>query len=123
MNRLLLMLALGTFGLAACQKGGTSAEPGPSKQVPACIKDKTAAFAREALCKTAGPIAGASVQEYTFQKRLVYVFSPGTCRANMTFVYDAACHDLGGLGGVVGNRNINGEPFANATFERTIWQQ
>lgn len=88
------------------------------KDAPSCIKDKIKKFNKGALC------SDPSVKEYTFQGKTVYVFSDGTCGADMTSqVIDANCNNLGHLGGFAGNYTINGEDFSNAKYVKTIWQK
>jgi hypothetical protein len=87
------------------------------EKAPACIERKIAAFLPE-TCEE-----GASVKEYLFQNRKVYVFDHGTCGADMTSeVADERCNTLGYLGGITGNTQINGEEFSHATLVRTIWK-
>jgi hypothetical protein len=67
---------------------------------------------------------GARVDEYLFQGKLVYVFEPGNCGADMQApVYDSNCNLIGALGGIIGNILINNVRFdKNAIFRRTIWK-
>jgi hypothetical protein len=85
---------------------------------PQCLKDKIATFSKSAgSCET-----GASLKEYTFQNKTVYVFDPGQCGADMTSpVLDADCNDMGSLGGFTGNTKINGEDFSKAVYVKTVW--
>lgn len=66
----------------------------------------------------------ASVKEFIFQGKTVYVLSEGNCIANSgAEVIDSDCNHLGYLGGFVGNIEINGVEFSpNATLIRTIWE-
>jgi len=67
---------------------------------------------------------GARVDQYLFQGKLVYVFDPGNCGADMEAqVYDSSCNKIGALGGFTGNNLINNVLFnQNATFQKTIWK-
>ena len=71
------------------------------------------------LCET-----GAHVDEYLFQEKIVYVFDPGNCGADMQAnVYDSNCNMIGALGGIIGNILINNVRFdQNAVFQKTIWK-
>ena len=88
------------------------------KDIPDCVRQNVKELIKQA-CKE-----GASAKEYTFQQKTVYVLSPGNCGADMSAkVIDAECTNLGYLGGIDGNTKINGEEFATATFQRTIWEE
>ena len=66
----------------------------------------------------------ASVREYRFQNKMVYVFDVGNCGADISApVIDNNCNNLGFLGGISGNGIINGESFSNAKYLRTIWSK
>jgi len=85
---------------------------------PACIRHKIISFEKDALC------SDPSVDEYEFQSKTVYVFSPGSCGADLgASVYDSNCNNLGGLGGLRGNTQIEGQDFSTATFIKTIWEK
>jgi hypothetical protein len=58
-----------------------------------------------------------------FFKKMVYVFDPGTCGADMLApVYDSECNLIGALSGLMGNILINNIRFdLNAKFQKTIW--
>lgn len=87
------------------------------KDVPKCIKSDVSVFEKTA-CKNS-----ATCKEYLFQSKLVYVFNPGTCGADMTSeVKDSDCKTLGHLGGIAGNSTINGEDFSKAQYKRTVWK-
>jgi hypothetical protein len=89
-------------------------EPG----IPTCIENKVVSFNKTSDCDNA------YVTEHIFQGKTVYVFSPGTCGADLTSeVVDSECNTLGYLGGISGNTKINGEKFSNAIFVRTIWRK
>jgi hypothetical protein len=89
------------------------------KDCPDCIKNKVKEFAKNRAC-TDGT---ASVGVYIFQDQNVYVFSDGTCGADMgATVYTEKCVYLGFLGGFAGNLKINGVVFHdNAIFQKEIW--
>ena len=119
MKQLLFLLALSTLGLSACKKTEDVA-----KGTTACIKQKVQLFAKGSLCKTEKNATGASVKEYSFQNKVVYVFDMGSCVDDGSAdVLDENCQNMGFLGGLVGNNTINGEPFSNAEFKRVIWQK
>jgi hypothetical protein len=84
---------------------------------PECIVKEIKKFSREHGCDDR------SVAEYEFQGKTVYVFSPGTCGADMTSnVFNSGCTLLGTLGGITGNGEINGQNFyTNAVFIHTTW--
>ena len=85
-----------------------------------CINKEVETFrAKSLICDE-----GASVKEYLFQGKLVYVFEIGPCVSDTwSDVKDAACNDLGMLGGIAGFTKINGvEFYSNAVFKRTIWE-
>lgn len=86
------------------------------KDTPSCIKDGIRSFEQEACDE------GGNVSEYEFQGKLVYVFDPGRCGADMqSYVYDEQCNHLGSLGGISGGTKINGEDFSSAVFKRNVW--
>ena len=93
-----------------CKKSSTT--------ISACIQEKIDSFKTSAICKH-----GATVQEYSFQGKLVYVFDERNCCCDMAAsVFDANCTYLGMLGGFLGFTKINGVVFAsNATLKRTLW--
>jgi len=86
---------------------------------PDCVKNRVKEFAKNHIC-TDGT---ASVGEYIFQDQYVYVFSDGTCGADMgAAVYTDKCVYLGFLGGFAGNLKINGVVFHDiAIFQKEIW--
>ncbi len=107
-----LILTVIIAALTSCQ---LDIEPG----TPNCIKTKIKAFSKsEVLCAS-----GKSVNKYSFQDRIVFVFDPGTCGADMAAdVYDSECNYLGFLGGIAGNSEINGEEFSIAVFKGVVWK-
>ena len=83
-----------------------------------CLDDKIVVYNKESHC------GDASVSEYLFREKTVYVFEPGTCGADMASeVVTADCKTLGYLGGYAGNTKINGESFSNAEFVRVVWKK
>ena len=58
-----------------------------------------------------------------FQNKLVYVFNPGYCGADLTTeVIDENCAAVGFLGGITGNDSINGVNFYfDAMLEGLVW--
>jgi hypothetical protein len=89
-----------------------------SNHVSDCIQLKVYEFKSSVICSS-----GASINEYIFQGKLVYVFGDGHCMADGgASVFDFNCEYLGSLGGLAGNTKINGIDFsANAKYKRTIW--
>ena len=107
---LLIFLSIGFF---SCQK--LEIEEG----TPECVENLIKDFDKEQSCDQ-----GVKVEKYSFQGKMVYVFNPGTCGADMTSrVVDSECNTLGLLGGVSGNTKINGENFSNAAFESIVWER
>lgn len=85
---------------------------------PHCIKSKIRSFEKSAFC------ADAHVDQYEFQSETVYVFSDGSCGADMAAaVLDSKCNSKGQLGGFVGNTKINGQEFSSAKFIKTVWKK
>ena len=90
----------------------------PIPGVPDCVETAIIDYNN-----SAGLCSDASVEEYIFQGKTVYVFQPGTCGADMQAnVIDENCTLLGALGGILGNTLINGEDFTTATFIKTVWR-
>ena len=84
------------------------------KGTPQCVENKIKDFT--------SPCGDANAKEYTFRGKTVFVFEQGTCGGDLTSeVIDADCNSLGYLGGITGNRVINGEDFSNAVFIKIIW--
>ncbi|MBL0048074.1 MAG: hypothetical protein IPP32_08280 [Bacteroidetes bacterium] len=97
---------------SACNKADIAAG------TPKCIARKIKKFDKETSCKDA------EVREYLFQGKAVYTFEPGSCGADeSTEVLDDNCNMQGNLGGISGNRIINGEEFTKATFVKSIWKK
>ena len=67
-----------------------------------------------------------SVEEYEFQGKLVYAFTPSkNIMDGTTLIKSAACADLCSVGGFAGprNSNCNGDNFfEKALFKRKIWE-
>jgi hypothetical protein len=85
---------------------------------PHCVKRKIRNFEKQASC------ADAHVDQYEFETETVYVFSEGTCGADMSAaVIDSKCNSKGQLGGIVGNTKINGQEFSTAKFIKTVWKK
>lgn len=83
---------------------------------PNCIETKISQF-KNITCQHK-----ASVKEYRFEEKEVYVFEMGNCGADLTAdVFDSDCNLLGYLGGIQGNTKINGIEFSTAVYIRTIW--
>lgn len=90
-----------------------------AENTPHCVQDKISTFNENAMCEN-----GARVDEYMFQRQIVYVFRNGNCGADMTSeVIDDHCITLGYLGGMDGNTSINGEEFSKAKLRKTIWER
>ena len=87
------------------------------QRVPECLTTSLEGFQSWCCASTA------HVDEYQFQGKLVYLFDPGTCGADMpTYVLDTQCDTLGFLGGFAGFTEIQGLDFAaHSSFQGTIW--
>jgi len=89
------------------------------KDVPGCIKSEIRKFRSDLACDE-----GATVEEYLFQGKTVYVFNSGSCLCDgASAVWSEDCEMIGSLGGFSGNTIINGESFSNAVYQRTVWKQ
>ena len=112
-RKILLILVLTLMGLSSCKK--LEIEEG----TPKCIENLIYDFDREQTCEK-----GVNVKKYTFQRKTVYVFDPGTCGADMASeVIDFECNSIGFLGGISGNTVVNGEDFSNARFVSVTWER
>ncbi|SNR82833.1 DUF6970 domain-containing protein [Hymenobacter mucosus] len=101
------------FTFTACDKTDVA------KGTPSCIRQRINKVEEESPCKE-----GASVREYFFQGKTVYLFIPGSCIADASSeVLDEDCNTVGYLGGLWGNTQVNGLDFSTAEFKRTIWEQ
>lgn len=99
-------------------KTSSTVHPNPEEQKKDCISEKVELFSKQECTK------GASVKEYQFQGKAVFVFDRGQCGADMASdVFDVTCQKLGFLGGFMGNTSINGEDFSKAMFVRLVWQK
>ena len=67
-----------------------------------------------------------SVEEYEFQGKLVYAFTPSkNIMDGTTLIKSEACVDICSVGGFAGprNSNCNGDNFfEKAVFKRKIWE-
>jgi hypothetical protein len=98
------------FALTACKKFRIESN------VPACIEES----AKEKTKSTTSVYA--TILEYEFQSKLVYVFDLNAGETDSRAeIYSADCKLLGILGGPEKNTIINGEEFKNATFKRKVW--
>ena len=110
MKKLLLPLFVLAFLAGGCEK---------IADCPDCIYEKVIDFSKDHICND----GSSGVAEYLFQGQFVYVFSDGTCGADMgATVYSSECEKIGFLGGFTGNLIINDVVFyENAVFKRNIW--
>jgi len=86
---------------------------------PDCIADKIREFRKQSsTCDN-----NASVEKYSFLGTTVFTFSPGNCGADfLSPVYNEHCDELGALGGISGNTQINGVEFGDqATLVAILW--
>jgi hypothetical protein len=102
-----LLLATLLIFFSACEK--------EQVETPDCTN---ALIKTYSFCKKGG-----SVSQYSFQNKIVYVFDPGLCGADMAAgVYNESCVNIGILGGIAGINVVNGEIFyGHAKFIKTIW--
>lgn len=110
MKKLVLLFFTLTLLTGSCDK---------IKDCPDCIQNKVKEFSKNRICHD----GSAGVAEYLFQDQYVYVFSDGTCGADLgAAVYSQNCEYLGYLGGIAGNLNISGVRFHEvAIFQKNIW--
>lgn len=89
------------------------------KDTSRCIKKRIRKFARTASCDL-----GAEVESVYFQGKVVYIFNPGNCGADMsTLVVDSDCHEVCSLGGFTGNVVCNGDSlYKEATNRQVVWR-
>ena len=88
------------------------------KEAPKCIKNEVKAFEKSSTCNEA------EVTEHLFHGETLYVFYSGNCGADMgSTVRNIHCEEIGFLGGISGNSEIQGKPFSDATFVRDIWKK
>ena len=106
----IVLVLISTCTLVSCNKINNE---------PACIQEEVENFEENALCNT-----GSKVKKYKFQGEFVYVFEEGSCVSDgANRVIDASCHELGWLGGIMGNQQINGVDFEEAKYIKTIMNQ
>ncbi len=108
MKRLGLILITFLIFISSCEK--------KQSETPDCIN---ALIKTYSFCEN----GGGSVSQYSFQNKIVYVFDPGYCGADMAAgVYNESCQIIGILGGIAGINIVNGELFTgHAKFIKTIW--
>ena len=108
MKLFLLLLATFLIFFSACEE--------KQIEIPDCIN---ALIKTYSFCEN----GGGSVSQYSFQDKIVYVFDPGLCGADMAAgVYNESCQNIGILGGIAGINVVNGEIFiGHAKFIKTIW--
>jgi hypothetical protein len=111
MKKAIFLAIMYTLLISGCERNNYDA--------PGCIEDKIREFSKSTICDT-----GASVAVYKFKARNVYVFSDGSCGADMgASVYSQDCNSLGFLGGISGNTLIQGVKFYDeAKFVKRLWQ-
>ncbi len=106
-----LIILLFAFCTANCQPGKMSTT------IPSCIQSFIDSN------KTTWQVG--SVEEYSFQGRLVYAFTPSqNIKDGTTLIKSADCKDMCNIGGFAGpkNSNCNGDNFfEKAVFKRKIW--
>lgn len=103
-------LVLMSFFIISCNK---------MEDIPDCIQERIEDFETNSICDD-----GSSVKEYKFQGEIVYLFENGNCGADLASrVFDSECNELGWIGGISGNTEINGEEFSNASYRKTVWKQ
>jgi hypothetical protein len=109
MKRIILSLTV-LASLTACEKELDTA-------VPDCIQERLKTFDEMEAC------SHASVNRYTFQDQLVYVFDRGDCsEMDSMEVRSESCNLLGYLGGYLNNVDINGVIFyGEAKHDAVIW--
>lgn len=87
------------------------------KEAPKCLNKKIKENQK-------GNCDDANVEEYLFQGKTVYVLGFYNCASDgAAEVVDSDCNRLGYLGGIEGNTKINGEPFSNAVYVKTVWEK
>ena len=112
MKKLLVVLVSLLFLFAACTKDENMSD------IPPCITERVLHFKSSTVC------SGASVKEYVFQNQFVYVFDPACGNDLGATVLDEQCNELGVLGGLSGNMDINGVNFeAHASYTQTLWKK
>ena len=111
MQKIILLAIVSITILNSCKKCDDQ------NNIPACIQERIEEF-------TTNPSCAESVEEYLFQGAVVYAFENGICPADIpTEILSASCNTIGSIGGLSGNKEVNGEDFDNATFVRTVWKK
>lgn len=110
MRTSILILIITCFFYGTCKK---------APEISACIQSHIETFKKSPLCDQS-----ASVKEYLFMEKKVYVFDEGNCCCDRAAsVLDINCSSLGILGGIAGITKINGVDFAsNAVYIKTLWK-
>ena len=103
--------------------GATSCRKPLDKDAPSCLHESI-----KKLKKSMVASKNASITEFLFQEKLVYLIDGGcdcaNCCADMSVgVVDSDCNIIGELGGFFGKTIINGEQFSNAEYIRTVWSE
>ena len=100
------------FGFISCQKKNRITPP------PSCIEERILAFEKTTCDK------GAKVYEYQFQGERVYVFDVGFCDAAQSAkVINQDCQEIGIIGGLDGNQEVNGSDFSHAQRTAVVWSK
>lgn len=106
----ILTLILVALAAGSCKKFRMEAN------VPECIEKRAKDETKDSRS------VYASILEYEFQSMIVYVFDLQAGDADaQAHIYKSDCVYLGYLGGIEGNRMINGEDFGSAVFKRKVW--
>lgn len=119
MKSLLLVPLFALITLTGCENLDIAPE------IPDCVEKKINYFNKHTNCDDREPSVKASVQEYKFQNKIVYVFNQGNCNPDSgAEVIDSDCNKLGYLGGIANIKEVDGVIFySNATFIRKIWEK
>ena len=119
MNRLLLLPLFALIALTSCENLDIAPE------VPNCVEKKIKYFNKHTFCEDREPSVKASVEEYKFQNKTVYVLIEGNCNPDSgAEVIDSNCNKLGYLGGFANIQEVDGVAFyPNATFIRKVWEK
>lgn len=111
------MKYIAALGLAVLLLAGCSTQP--PTNTPECIKPSLDAYQAQASCGKK-----ATLELWKFQGDYVYLLNLLPCVADGAIdVIDKNCDQLGFLGGLPGNRMVNGEDFfKNATKLKVLWE-
>jgi hypothetical protein len=111
MKQLSTILILYILLASGCEKNKYDA--------PGCIEEKIDDFIANVICDK-----GAYVALYKFNEDDVYLFYEGDCGADLGgTVYSSDCLRLGFLGGIDGNKFIQGVSFYDyARYVKRIWE-